>query len=83
MVSHKVLINEVHKLLNIVIIILNEIPPIIPLDMIGVVHSHYWGVSILYCRWEHLVYQFGCHSDIIKYVITAGRVVHSNGEQNN
>ena len=39
---------------------------------------------ILWCpflhiyRWEHLVYQFGCHSDIIKYVIKAGRVVHSN-----
>lgn len=29
----------------------------------------------LMSRWEHLVYQFGCHDNTIKYVIKEGRVL--------
>lgn len=29
-------------------------------------------------RWEHLIYQFGNHRDIIKYVITKGKIAHEN-----
>ncbi|XP_078276212.1 putative imidazolonepropionase [Rhinoraja longicauda] len=29
-------------------------------------------------RWEHLIYQFGNHREIIKYVITKGKVAHKN-----
>ena len=32
-------------------------------------------------RWEHLVYQFGCHGDIIKYVIKGGKIVYTNKHQ--
>ena len=34
------------------------------------------GILFVY-RWEHLVYQFGCHDQVIKYVIKAGKVVYS------
>ena len=27
-------------------------------------------------RWEHLVYQFGCHDELIQYVIKAGNIVY-------
>lgn len=29
-------------------------------------------------RWEHLIYQYGCHHELIKYVITKGKVVYEN-----
>ncbi|KAJ8261785.1 hypothetical protein GJAV_G00158380 [Gymnothorax javanicus] len=29
-------------------------------------------------RWEHLIYQFGGHQELIKYVIIKGNVVHEN-----
>ncbi|XP_056115268.1 probable imidazolonepropionase [Rhinichthys klamathensis goyatoka] len=29
-------------------------------------------------RWEHLVYQFGGHQELIKYVIIKGEIVHEN-----
>lgn len=29
-------------------------------------------------KWEHLVYQFGCSSDVIKHVVKRGKVVHTN-----
>lgn len=30
------------------------------------------------CRWEHLIYQFGGHQELIKYVIIKGEVVYEN-----
>nr|XP_002125327.1 probable imidazolonepropionase [Ciona intestinalis] len=27
-------------------------------------------------RWEHLVYQFGCHDDVIKAVVLGGDIIH-------
>lgn len=43
-----------------------------------------WNVNIIIVmsslfhihRWEHIVYQFGCHNQLIKYVVKAGRIVH-------
>ncbi|XP_043569236.1 probable imidazolonepropionase isoform X2 [Chiloscyllium plagiosum] len=29
-------------------------------------------------RWEHLIYQFGGHQDLIKYVITKGKIAYEN-----
>ncbi|XP_038666837.1 probable imidazolonepropionase isoform X1 [Scyliorhinus canicula] len=29
-------------------------------------------------RWEHLIYQFGGHQELIKYVITKGKIVYGN-----
>lgn len=29
-------------------------------------------------RWEHLVYQFGGHQELIKYVIIKGEIVYEN-----
>ncbi|CAI8036956.1 Probable imidazolonepropionase [Geodia barretti] len=33
-------------------------------------------VIINSARWEHLVYQLGCHNQLIKYVIKEGKIVH-------
>ncbi|XP_075218956.1 putative imidazolonepropionase [Lycorma delicatula] len=27
-------------------------------------------------RWEHVIYQFGCHADLIKFVIIKGKIVY-------
>lgn len=35
------------------------------------------GFSLLH-RWEHLIYQFGGHQELIKYVIIKGNVVYEN-----
>uniref|UniRef100_UPI00398F0276 probable imidazolonepropionase n=1 Tax=Pristiophorus japonicus TaxID=55135 RepID=UPI00398F0276 len=29
-------------------------------------------------RWEHLIYQFGAHQELIKYVITKGKIAYEN-----
>lgn len=31
-------------------------------------------------RWEHLIYQMGCHNDLIRYVIVHGEVVLEKGD---
>ncbi|XP_022300190.2 putative imidazolonepropionase [Crassostrea virginica] len=31
-------------------------------------------------RWEHLIYQFGCHDKIIEYVIKKGHIAHTKYE---
>ena len=41
--------------------------------LVGVIFS-----SLPSVRWEHLVYQFGCHGNTIKYVIKEGNVVVEN-----
>jgi imidazolonepropionase len=33
-------------------------------------------VIINSARWEHLIYQLGCHDQLIKYVIKEGKIVH-------
>lgn len=32
---------------------------------------------LLVYRWEHLIYQFGCHDNLIKYVIKGGLIAHT------
>lgn len=34
----------------------------------------------VFCRWEHLIYQFGCHDKIIDYVIKKGHIAHTKYE---
>nr|XP_006014147.2 PREDICTED: probable imidazolonepropionase [Latimeria chalumnae] len=29
-------------------------------------------------RWEHLIYQFGGHQELIKYVVVSGKMVYGN-----
>lgn len=31
-------------------------------------------------RWQHLLYQHGCHARLIKNVVKAGRIIHSRPE---
>lgn len=37
-----------------------------------------WSFDLILFRWEHLVYQFGCHGNTIKYVVKEGKVVVEN-----
>ena len=32
---------------------------------------------VICCRWENLIYKFGCHQETIGHVIFHGDVVHS------
>ena len=44
-------------------------------DIHQLVFVMYSDLSPLSPRWEHLVYQFGCHDNIIKYVIKDGKMI--------
>ncbi|RXG70222.1 putative imidazolonepropionase [Armadillidium vulgare] len=49
-------------------------------NQVGSIEIGKWAniVIIDACRWEHLVYQLGSHSDIISHVIYRGKIVTQN-----